>query len=243
LRNARVLLLVVFLFQPLVALQADGGAVRFSERRGDYRITVFTSPTPLRAGQVDVSVFVQDTATGEPVADAQIAVRALARERPEAAIEQRATTDAATNKLFQAAHFDLPEAGWWDVTIIVEGLREPIEVYFEMEADQPLPRVWEMTLWIAWPAVVVVVFFVHKWLVQRKQRGSQRKKEASSPRGEPALVTFVAQSNVTVSKMHDCRLESKGFFVTFSQGLKKNSNLRFRNVHGKQQPNGASLHR
>ncbi len=38
---------------------ADGGAVRFLERRGDRLVTVFTSPTPLRAGPVDVSVLLQ----------------------------------------------------------------------------------------------------------------------------------------------------------------------------------------
>jgi hypothetical protein len=190
LTNARVLLAVVFLFQPLAVVHADGGAVRLSERWGHYRITVFTSPTPLRAGPVDVSVFVQDAATGEPVANAQIAVRASPREHSEAAIHQRATADAATNKLFQAALFDLPQAGWWDVTINVEGLGEPVEVHFEMEADEPLPRVWEMTPWIAWPAVVVLLFVVHKWLVQRKRRGSQRINKASSPGGEPALIAL-----------------------------------------------------
>jgi hypothetical protein len=190
LRNARVLLLAVFLFQPLAALQADGGAIRFSERRGNYRITVFTSPTPLRAGPVDVSVFVQDAATGEPISDAQITVRASPRERPEATIQQDATIEAATNKLFQAALFGLPEAGCWDVAIIAKGLREPVELHFEIEADEPLPRVWEMTPWIAWPAVVVVLFLAHKWLVQRKQRESQRIKEAGSPEGGPALVAL-----------------------------------------------------
>jgi hypothetical protein len=181
LKNTRVLLVVVCSLQPLAVLHADGGTVRFSERRGDYRITVFTSPTPLRAGPVDVSVFVQDAATGEPVADAQITVRASPREHPEAAIHQDATTEAATNKLYQAALIGLPESGWWDVTITVKGLREPIELHFEMEADQPLPRVREMIPWMAWPVVVVLLCFVHKWLVQRKQREWQRIKEAGSP--------------------------------------------------------------
>src|SRR6202162_2952447 len=39
---------------------ADGGAVRYSERHDDRLITVFTDPTPLRAGIVDVSVLIQD---------------------------------------------------------------------------------------------------------------------------------------------------------------------------------------
>lgn len=189
-RNVRALLVVAVFFQPLASLHADGGAVRFSERRGNYRITVFTSPTPLRAGPVDVSVFVQDAATGELVPEAQITVRASPHENPRESISRRATTEEATNKLFQAAVFDLPEAGLWDMKILIEGLGEPVEVNFEMEAAEPLPRLWEMTPWIAWPAVVVLLFVVHKWLEQRKQRGSKRINKAGFPEGKPALVTL-----------------------------------------------------
>jgi hypothetical protein len=189
LTNARVLVVVVFLLQPLAALHADGGIVRFSERRGDHRITVFTSPNPLRAGPVDVSIFVQEAATGEPIAGARITVQASPRAHPDETLVHSATTEAATNKLFQAALFDLPEAGWWDVAIKVEGLPDPVEVHFEMEADQPLPHVWEIIPWIAWPIIVIVLFFVHKWLVHRKRCESQRIKKAGFPKGEPALVT------------------------------------------------------
>jgi hypothetical protein len=164
-----------FLFAAVVlfphgVLHADGGAVRLSERKGNYRISVFTSPTPLRAGPVDISAFVQDAATGEPIPEARITVRVTPRNHPEAVIQERATTEAATNKLFQAALFDLPEPGWWDVAVAVEGLRERIEAHFDMEADEPLPRFLEITPWIAWPAAVVLLFCVHQWLVRRKPR-------------------------------------------------------------------------
>ena len=46
--------------------------MRLSERAGGYRVTVFTDPTPLRAGPVDVSVFVQDADTGEPAAGVRV---------------------------------------------------------------------------------------------------------------------------------------------------------------------------
>jgi hypothetical protein len=170
LRTTRLLLLAVVFVHPLAVLHADGGAVRLSERRGDYQITVFTSPTPLRAGPVDVSVFVQNAATGEPVPETRITVRATPRDRPDAAIGHLATTEAATNKLFQAAVFELPEAGIWDVAIDIEGLREPVVVRFEMTAEEPLPRLGEMTPWIAWPAGAILLFGVHQWLVRRKAR-------------------------------------------------------------------------
>jgi hypothetical protein len=194
LRNCRVLLrwclFVALLLQSHGELHADGGAVRLSERRGDYRITVFTSPTPLRAGPVDISVFVQNAATGQPIPEARITLRAVPRDHPEAAIHQSATMEVATNKLFQAAVFDLPEPVWWDVAIIVEGLRERIEVHFDMEADEPLPRFWEMTPWIVWPAAAVLLFCVHQWLVRRKAQGLRRINKAGSHGWEPALVTL-----------------------------------------------------
>jgi hypothetical protein len=165
-----LLLLGAVLLYPLAALQADGGTVRFSERRGDHRITVFTSPTPLRAGAVDLSVFVQDGASGEMVPAARITVRLTPRDRRGETISQLATTTAATNKLFKAAVFDLPEPGWWDVAILIEGLRNPLEVHFEMEADEPMPRLSEIAPWIAWPGAVILLFFVHQGLVRRKAR-------------------------------------------------------------------------
>ena len=156
--------------------------MRLSERKGYYQITVFTSPTPLRAGLVDISVFVRDAATGEPVAECDIVVRATPRGHPAEAIQQSATTAAATNKLFQAAVFDLPSSGWWDVAVRIDGRREPVEVSFEMEADEPLPRVWEMAPWIVWPIGAILLFLVHKrlvWLKSRRFLGST--KQVGSP--------------------------------------------------------------
>src|SRR5207244_1994724 len=116
-RNARAFvrlaLINSLLLAPSSLLRADGGAVRLSQRAGGYQIAVFTSPTPLRAGPVDVSVLVQDAATGECVPDARVTVRLTAADGR--AVELPATTEAATNKLFRAAEFQLPEPGRWDV--------------------------------------------------------------------------------------------------------------------------------
>ena len=188
-KNAGVLLVALVFAQPLSVLHADGGTVRFSKQIGHYRITVFTSPIALRAGPVDVSVFIQDGATGEPVLHPRIIVRASPRDHSDASIVQQASTAAATNKLFQAAVFDLTQAGRWDVRISIEGLGEPIEVPLQMEVSEAASRTWALAAWISWPAAVVVLFCVHKWLVERKQRKSRRIKKAGSRRGEPALVT------------------------------------------------------
>lgn len=173
-------LLALVLFLPVGDLYADGGVVRLSQRRGRYQITAFTSPTPVRVGPVDISVFVQDAATGEPVPGARILVRAMPRDRPEEAIQQPASNDKATNKLFQAAILDLSEPGWWDVALVLDGLGEWGELSFEMVVDEPLPRLWEMAPWIAWPGVAILLFLMHQGLLRRKARQNGATKKANS---------------------------------------------------------------
>ena len=148
----------------------DGGTVRLSEQQAGYRITVFSAPTPFRAGPVDVSVLVQDAATGATIPDVRVRVWMTPRGRPTEALDNRATTEAATNKLFQAAVFELPAPGWWDVEITVEGTKGSARVAFEVEAAAALPRWLTLWPWLCWPAVAVLLFCIHQWLVRRRLR-------------------------------------------------------------------------
>src|SRR6516225_10944715 len=116
----QLLLLSLLIPHPSSLARADGGTVRLREQAGVYQVAVFTLPTPFRAGPVDVSVLVLDAATGEYVPEARVSVRLTARGTGEV-LEYPATTEAATNGLFRAAVFELPDAGWWDVEVIVEG--------------------------------------------------------------------------------------------------------------------------
>ena len=150
-------------------LRADGGTVRVHEQAGAYRVTVFTSPTPLRAGPVDFTVLVQDAATGECVPQARATLRLTAR-KTGAFLEQPATAEAATNKLCLAAVFQLPESGWWDVDVAIEGAQGPARLRFGVQADEALPRWQELWPWFAWPALIVLIFSVHRALVRRTPR-------------------------------------------------------------------------
>ncbi len=153
---------------------ADGGTLRLRHQAGNYRVAVFTSPAILRAGPVDVSVLVQDAATGKHMPQTQVTVSFREEGSSASTLEQPATVGAATNKLFHAAEFDLPRAGRWSVAVELDGQHGLATVHFDIEAAEALPRWLEVWPWIAWPAAGVVLFGVHQLLVQRSKSDAKR---------------------------------------------------------------------
>jgi hypothetical protein len=117
-------------------LLANGGSVRISRAVvGPYLVSVFSSPTPLRTGEVDVSVLVQD-AVREAVLDVPVAVEAVPVGFEAAPVRQEATREQATNKLFKAAKFDVATAGEWKIEVRVGG-EEGGTVWFQAELTDP----------------------------------------------------------------------------------------------------------
>ena len=76
-----------------------------------------------------------------------------------------ATTQAATNKLYYAATFDLPEPGWYSVEVSIIGALGETHVRFDVEAAEPLPPGLTMLPWVGWPLLVISLFVVHQFLV------------------------------------------------------------------------------
>jgi hypothetical protein len=147
---------------------ADGGTMRFCEVRDGRRITVFTSPTFLRAGPLDVSVLVQSVASGKPLLDLPIVVSAYHILDPQRKISVPATTDAATNKLLHVAQLKLPEEGTWRIEVVVDGLQQEPATRFDVIVAPPSPPWLDMSLWIAWPLLAIGGYAVHQWLLHRR---------------------------------------------------------------------------
>lgn len=148
----------------------DGGTVRASERIGAWRVTVFTSPTPLRAGPVDFSVLVQDAKSGATVERTEVEVILSRPGGTDSAAYFVATREAATNKLFQDARFDLPGEGLWRAQVQVRKGGTEARLPFSFDAAGPRPRWGEVWIWAALPFPVVVLFGVHQVLVARERR-------------------------------------------------------------------------
>jgi hypothetical protein len=167
------------------SVRADGGTVVLSQRAGDYQVTVLGSPAVLHVGAADLSVLVQDAATGQPV-DGLSATLCLVPlgGLPADELRLQATRAAATNKLFYAAQFDLPTAGRWKLTATVTDPRRggtvaaaPGTATIEgvLEVGGPPPRWVELWPWIGWPVIVVLLFALRERLVcQRRERGGRR---------------------------------------------------------------------
>jgi hypothetical protein len=172
--SAGLVLLSSLIPHPSSLARADGGAVRLCEQAGDYQLAVFTRPTPFRAGPVDVSVLVQDAATGEFVAQARVTLHLTARGSGQV-LEYPATSGAASNKLFHEAVFELPEAGWWEVEVSVDGRHGPARAQFALEAGAAAPRWQGLWPWFGWPAIAVALFGLHRVLARRGGRRTRQK--------------------------------------------------------------------
>src|SRR5262249_4892869 len=150
------------------ALRAVGGTVRLSERQGPYQVTVFTQPTPCRAGPVDISLLLQDAATGEVVPDARITVTMTPTSGTARPLMAAAVFGTATNKLLYEAAFSVPEPDLWRVEFSIDGRQGAGTMAFELEVLEPLSfGASSSLLWQGWLLVIVALFVVHQVLVRR----------------------------------------------------------------------------
>ncbi len=164
---ASLIVVVALLAAGAPPVLADGGLVRASNAQNGLVVTLFTAPTPLRTGDADVSVLVQDAATRAAVLDAQVRVRITPDH--EDAIPQIVPLShaAATNKLLQAATVALPIPGPSRIVAEVRrGLARAV-VAADLTVEPPLPPPLALWPYLALPPAVVGIFLVQQWLRHR----------------------------------------------------------------------------
>lgn len=160
----RVCLALFLLVGPFIArTRGDAGLVRLSEQVGPYRLTVLTSPTPLRAGPVEISVFVESATDRSPVT-ADVTVNIAPRDRPDDGKDHR----LESSPLGATVNVDLSSGGWWQVHVTVSGPLGDAEKTLLLEVGDALPRWREMIFWIALPLAPIGLYIVHQWLVRRR---------------------------------------------------------------------------
>jgi hypothetical protein len=155
--------------------QADGGAVVASERVGPWQISVLVSPAAICVGPADVSLLVQDAASGQVVEGLAVTLEVAPENSPADSMHLEATRAAATNKLFYAAQCELPTAGRWTIRGTVSDSQHEAKVSALVDVAGPPPAWVELWPWMAWPALVIALFLLRERLAYAQQyRRSQR---------------------------------------------------------------------
>ena len=165
--GARRLALLVTLLVISLALaaetRANGGQVRVAaERAGPYEVTVFTSPVPLRAGEVDISVLLQRPGSPEIVEDARIKVVVMTA-GGETVGRFPATREQATNKLYYAAKFPLEQPGRYRIAVEISGPEGSGAVGFEAAVEPAASSAWWRSWWL-WGTLALLQLPLLWWL-------------------------------------------------------------------------------
>lgn len=146
-----------------------GGEVRLMEKTGPFLITVFSDPTPLRVGPVDISVMVQDGDSGRPILDAQVTVQLQQDGAGGPPIITQATRQNATNKLFYAALVNLPAPGLWELQVSTRRQAQAADVMCMVTAGPPWPMPRSWWLYVVLPSAMIGGVALHQWC--RRRRG------------------------------------------------------------------------
>ncbi len=147
--------------------QADGGTVQFTKLAGPFSITVFTTPCPLRAGPVDISLMIQSSDNQQPLLDCIAAVQL--RKEGEVSITSEATHEAAQNKLFYAAQVRISESGVWDLEATIRRGEDSAKVSGAIALGPSSPVLLVYWRSLAIPPLFISLFALNQWLKRREQ--------------------------------------------------------------------------
>jgi hypothetical protein len=98
---------------------ADGGRLQMREAAGPFVVSLFTTPESLAVGPADLSVMVEEQASGEVLLDADVVVTLTSEDAASAPVIAHLSHAHATNRLLQDAVIQLPHAGRWHAVIHV----------------------------------------------------------------------------------------------------------------------------
>jgi hypothetical protein len=162
--------LVVALLSNTALLLADGGTLVLRKRAGPFRITIFSSPQPLRVGPADLSVMVQQLTNESPVLDAKVSLH-LTHSHTEGIREVYvpATHAEATNKLLYAARVNLPTAGSWQLAATVDSKNGGAKVAGELAVLPPQPPVIAYWPYFAVLPLIAILFAMNQWLKSERK--------------------------------------------------------------------------
>ena len=140
------------------ALLADGGSVLFRQDAGAFTVTLFAASQPLHTGPADLSVMVQDKATGDVLLDSQVDL----------------TLDGETvrfqpNRLMQSVTVTFPHAGAWKLKLRVQRGNETAELSTDCSVEPDHSRARIVWFYVLLPVAIILLFLLYQGR-QRQER-------------------------------------------------------------------------
>jgi hypothetical protein len=148
---------------------ADGGTVQLRKEAGDLVITVFTSPSPLSAGPVDISLLLQNRNGLEPILDATVSL-VLVHAGSNIEFHARPSREQARNKLLYAAPVMLSKRGQWGISITVLRKGKTVAAAGTLEVAPAPGGAVSLAGFLAFPPIMIVLFIVRERLLRRRSR-------------------------------------------------------------------------
>jgi hypothetical protein len=151
---------------------ADGGRLVRIERTQGWIVSIFVTPDPPRVGPLDVSVLVQDGASGQVVADAEIAVTLTLQTDHDLAISAPVSRRQATNKLLQSALLEVASPGDWQGIVHCRAGDRTAEIPFALQVAEAPPTWSKLALWFLWPIAAALLFVAHRAIGRQRTLSS-----------------------------------------------------------------------
>ena len=159
----------VMLAMGAAAARADGGAMLLHQDAGSFTITLFAAPQPLRTGDADLSVMVQDRTSGEVLLDPAIDVT-VAPESPSASPQTvRLAKGQASNRLLQACTVHFSTAGRWHLALLIRRGNDQAQLSTDCTVEPNHSRATLVWFYILLPVGVILLFVIHQFLKLRSE--------------------------------------------------------------------------
>ncbi|MEO8204593.1 MAG: hypothetical protein ABI615_00330 [Chthoniobacterales bacterium] len=168
------------LLLPCMQAHADGGVVQLQKDAAPYRITLFSEPSPLRAGPVDLSILLQKE--GAAVLDADVTLQLEPEDKTDRPpdwqapccsmdegaeeISRSAILGKGANKLLYSTMVTLPYSGSWKVKITAKQDGNPVSVNGTIFVQKPASS-WQAYLSYLLLPLAGIGFFI---LLQRAKK-------------------------------------------------------------------------
>jgi hypothetical protein len=182
----KILITLLLLFVTRLA-NADGGAIQFQGDSGPFHITLFTLPSILQAGPIDVTVLLQEKSTMEPLLDADIRfgltlIREGTTQRdawlppacawtPTSGLtDVPARLNHGENKLLYGTLIQVPRAGTWNLETNIKRGSERTTISTTLSINPPAPPALAYWRLFAIPPLGIAGFALYQ-----KARGRRRR--------------------------------------------------------------------